>query len=300
MQGVSVIIPTYNQASFLGEAIESALMQTLPPREVIVIDDGSSDGTARVLAGFEGRIRAMRQANRGVAAARNAGARTATGDALAFLDSDDRWLPEKLERQAARLEAETDLGLVHAGFEEIDADGAVLNAHLDGREGWVAEDMLLFDGPVILGGGSGVMIPRRVFQEAGGFDERLSTSADWDLYYRIAAGYRIGFIDRVLLQYRRHGANMHGNVRAMEHDMLLAYEKAFGDEEQPPAIGRWRCYGNLHTVLAGGFFAAGEYRKFFTHAVKGVCMSPRNFVRYLDYPRRRLNRSRKRESAVFI
>lgn len=300
MRSISVIIPTYNQAQFLGEAIESALAQTLPPRELIVVDDGSSDGTARVLAGFEGRIRAMRQANRGVAAARNAGARAASGDALAFLDSDDRWLPEKLERQSARLEAESDLGLVHVGFEEIDANGAVLNAHMDGREGWVAEDILLFDGPVILGGGSGVMIPRRVFEEAGGFDERLSTSADWDLYYRIAARYRIGFIDRVLLQYRLHGANMHGNVRAMEHDMLLAYEKAFGEADEPPAIGRWRCYGNLHTVLAGGFFAAGEYGKFISHAVKGVCLSPRNLVRYLDYPRRRLNRSRKRGSAVFI
>jgi glycosyltransferase involved in cell wall biosynthesis len=290
MRGVSVIIPTYNQARYLGEAIGSALAQTLAPFEVIVVDDGSSDATARVLAGYEGRIRAVRQTNRGVAAARNAGARIASGDYLAFLDSDDRWLPEKLARQAARLDAEPDLGLVHVGFEEIDASGAVLNAHLDGREGWVAEDMLLFDGPVILGGGSGAMIPRRVFESAGGFDERFSTSADWDLYYRIAARYRIGFIDRVLLQYRLHEANMHGNVRAMERDMLLAFEKAFGDADPEPAIGRWRCYGNLHTVLAGSFFGSGEYGKFISHAVKGVCLSPRNIVRYLDYPRRRLNR----------
>lgn len=296
MRNVSVIIPTYNQARYLGAAVESALSQTLVPCEVIVIDDGSGDETPEVLACFADRIRSIRQSNRGVAAARNAGAQVASGDLLAFLDSDDRWLPEKLAQQAARLEAEPDLGLVHVGVEEIDAFDSSLGTRVDGREGWVAGEMLYFEGPVILGGGSGAMIPRRVFEEAGGFDERLSTSADWDLYYRIAARRRIGFVTKVLLQYRLHGANMHGNVRAMEHDMLLAYEKAFADAAAPP-VARRRCYGNLHTVLAGGFFAAGEYGRFLPHATKGLLMAPRNVVRYLDYPRRWLNRLQGRENA---
>ena len=97
----SVIIPAYNHARFVGEAVESVLLQTAASREVIVVDDGSTDDTARVLAGFGGRIRVIRQPNRGVAAARNAGAALASGDVLTWLDADDTWWPRKLERQLA-------------------------------------------------------------------------------------------------------------------------------------------------------------------------------------------------------
>jgi hypothetical protein len=158
--------------------------------------------------------------------------------------------------------------------------------------------MLRFDRPVILGGGSGTVIPRSWFTAVGGFDPRLSTSADWDLYRRIASRARVGFVPEVLLQYRQHGANMHRNVRAMEHDMLLAYAKALADGALAPRSLRRRCYGNLHTVLAGSFFAAGEPSAFLKHAARSLWLTPGNLTRYLAFPLRRWRRYRGRAGAT--
>lgn len=284
---VSVIIPTYNYARFVGQAIENALGQTLPPTEVIVVDDGSTDDTAIVLASFGDRIRVVWQQNRGVAAARNAGAALATGGLLAFLDADDLWLPRKLERQVARFQAAPDLGLVHCGMEEIDADGVALGQRLDGLEGRISTEMLLFRRGTVLGGGSGAVVARLVFEAIGGFDEQLSTSADWDLYYRIAAVSEVGFVPEILLRYRIHGANMHANFHAMEHDMLLAFKKAFREcpvAEPLPRSVRRRGYGNLHRVLAGSFFSTGDYHKFMAHAVQSLLLTPPNLLHFVGYP----------------
>jgi glycosyltransferase involved in cell wall biosynthesis len=285
-RAVTVIIPTYNYARFVNQAVDSALEQTLAPVEVIVVDDGSTDNTIDVLAGYGSRIRVLRQQNRGVAAARNAGAAIAQGNLLAFLDADDVWLPRKLEHQTERFLVEPEVGLVHCAEERFDSHGAVVERRLDGLEGWLAPTMLLFRPRVILGGGSGVMIEREVFREVGGFDERLTTSADWDLYYRVAYRRKVGFVSEVLLRYRLHSSNMHANFHSMEHDMLLAFEKAFQDAPPESTTSRRQCYGNLHTVLAGGFFSVGEYRKFALHALKSLFLTPENITRFLGYPQR--------------
>jgi glycosyltransferase involved in cell wall biosynthesis len=290
MCGVTVVIPTHNHARFLGKAVDSVLTQTQPAWEVIVIDDGSTDETSNVLEGFKGKVRGVHQANQGVAAARNRGAEMATGDYLAFLDADDVWLPQKLEMQLDRFRSEPGLGLVHCAVEQIDEESRTLGLSLDGMEGSVANEMLLFNRPTILGGGSGAMMPTAVFNEAGKFDERLSTSADWDLYYRIARKYKIAFVPRVLLQYRLHGTNMHASVRAMEHDMLLAYSKAFLSADHVELPLRRRCLGNLHKVLAGSFFSTGERLGFLRNALKSVILTPDNIGYFAEYPVRRRRR----------
>lgn len=283
---ISVVIPTYNHARFLAQAIESALAQTLAPHEVIVVDDGSTDATTEVLSRFGTIIRVIRQHNSGVSMARNAGAFAATGEYLAFLDADDEWLPGKLEKQLWCFACDPKLGLVHCGVEEINAEGVTLGYRRDGLAGDVLPEFLLFRRSIILGGGSGVLIPRGVFDKVAGFDGRLSTAADWDLYCRIAARYRVGFAPEVLLRYRLHGSNMHTNFRAMKHDMLLAFAKAYQAATPDQRRLRRRGYGNLHTVLAGAFFSVGQYRKFLPHAIKSLLLTPENITRYLDYPRR--------------
>lgn len=277
---ISVIIPVYNQAQFVRQAIDSALAQTEEPVELIVVNDGSTDDTASELAQYESdpRVRFITQDNRGVAAARNAGAALATGDLLAFLDADDIWLPTKLERQGERWKNQPDLGLVHVGVLEIDETGEALAERLDGLEGKVALDLLLFQRPVILGGGSGMLIPAPIFRELGGFDERLSTSADWDLFYRIASSYRVGFVPEILLHYRLHGANMHGNIPAMRHDMLLGFKKAFETADDELKRQRRYCYGRLHLVLAGSFLSIGQRGECWKHIMKALWYHPANLL----------------------
>ena len=287
---VSVIIPTYNHAAFLPEALESVFAQTCSPLEVIVVDDGSADETAEVLRVYKRRIQVLSQPNRGVAAARNAGAGVASGELLAFLDADDTWLPAKLERQVARFGGEPGVGLVHCGVEEVDVRGHQLRARLDGMGGWVSREMLRFRQGVILGGGSAAVIRRTAFLDVGGFDETLSTSADWDLYYRIARRYPVGFVPEVLVCYRIHGGNMHRNLDVMRRDMLAACAKAFSEAD--PELQRLRrlAYGGLHAMLSGSFFQAGEYRQFARHALASVAEQPALIAYFAGYPLRAFRR----------
>lgn len=289
---VSAIIPNYNYAHYLARAIDSVLAQTYPHVEIVVVDDGSTDNSESVLRNYGRRIRLLRQQNQGVAAARNHGVRQTSGELVAFLDADDLWLPLKLERQVQRFLDDPELGLVHCGMEEVDHIGAPLRVRLDGLEGWVATELLLFKRGVILGGGSGLMVPRATFEAAEGFDTRLSTSADWDFFYRVAANHRVGFVPEPLVKYRIHTSNMHANIAAMEHDMMLGYEKAFNSDSAERHRLRRQCYGNLHLVLAGSYFRAGQSYDFARHALKSLWLTPRNLTRLLGFPLRHLRRRR--------
>ena len=289
---VSVIIPTHNYARFLGEAIDSALAQTLPPLEVIVVDDGSTDATPAVLAAYGDRIRMIRQKNSGVAVARNAGIAAARGEYLAFLDSDDAWYPRKLELQMPRFDADPSLGLVHCGAETIDADGRTLGSSVDGMEGRVAEAMLRLDREVIYPQGSSIVVPKRIAEEIGGFDARLPPSEDWDFCYRIAARYPVGYVPEVLVRYRQHGGGIHTNVPRLERSMRLVLEKAFAD----PAVQRLRrsSYGQMHRVLAGCYFETRQLGGFLRHALASLRYDPRNLGYFAAWPLRVIRRRRAR------
>lgn len=287
---VSVVIPAFDHARFLAEAVDSALAQTLPAADVIVVDDGSTDDTPRVLERYRDSVRVVRQENRGVSAARNAGAALASGALLAFLDADDAWLPDKLAAQAACFAAEPALGLVHCGVVEVDADGRPLRTRTDGLAGLVAEEMLLFRRTVVLGGGSGAVFARPHFEAAGGFDETLGTSADWDLHHRIARRAPVGFVPRVLLRYRVHGANMHADVARTAREMLAAYAKAFAEDASLRPL-RGRAYGGLHAMLSGSFHAQGRLGPAVAHALRALAHDPSRIGRIAGYPLRRLRRS---------
>lgn len=276
MKTVSVIIPAYNHAEFLREAVDSALQQTVPPAQVIVVDDGSTDETPRILAAYGGRIRAIRQPNQGAGAARNAGLAEATGDYVAFLDSDDVWHPRKLERQLARFDADPDLGLVHCGSACIDGTGSVTSTSLAGLDGWVAHDILRLEREVIAGPGSCIMVPSRVAREIGGFDPRLPPSEDWDFCYRVATRHRIGYVAEVLVTYRHHGRGIHLDIARMERGMLLALEKAFGSPDAAVQALRRQSYGRLHRILAGCYFRAGRPAACLRQMAKSVRYTPRN------------------------
>ncbi|HSY52282.1 MAG TPA: glycosyltransferase [Thermoanaerobaculia bacterium] len=286
MKTISVIIPTYNYGRFLGEAIDSALAQSYSALEIIVVDDGSTDDTTRVLDAYGDRIRAIRQDNQGVGAARNAGIAAARGKYVAFLDSDDIWKPEKLERQIALFAADPDLGLVHCGAESFDNEGKTLSVLLSGMEGWVASELLRLDREVITAPGSGTLVPKRVAEEIGGFDPRLQPSEDWDFCYRLAVRYRVGFVPEVLVRYRLHGSGIHLNIPRMENGMLMALGKAFLSPDPAVQSLRRHAYGRIHRVLAGCYFQTGEPRLFLRHMIKSLRYDPRNLPYFAAYPLR--------------
>lgn len=284
MRTVSVIIPTYNYGRFVEGAVRSALEQTLPPGEVIVVDDGSTDQTPEVLARFGDRIRVVRQANKGVAVARNTGIAHAAGDLLAFLDADDLWLPRKLERQVQRFREEPELGLVHTGVLLVDGAGTPLRRLLDGMEGSVATELLLFRRNVILGGGSAMMVSRKAHDVIGGFDECLPPTEDWDYWYRLSRRFRVGFVPEVLVRYRCHSGNNSLNLMKRERGMLRIYDKAFQDADPAVQQLRRRAYGNLHLGLAGFYVSARQPVKAMRHVIRSLWLTPRNGLRLLTHP----------------
>jgi glycosyltransferase involved in cell wall biosynthesis len=272
---VSAIIPVYNGAPFVREAIESVLAQTYSPIECLVIDDGSTDDTPAILATFGSSISVVRQSNAGVSSARNTGVRAARGDAVAFLDADDCWTPDKIERQVAALRGFPNVGLVYSGFEVVDAELRPLHRIMPSR--W--EDRMW--GVVLLEGlGIGLsftgMIRREVFDVVGPFDVRLSTSADAEYAWRVSRQFDVLGVDAPLALYRQHGrSQMHDDLAALEHDVKLMIEGATAELGESR---RRRGLANLHTQLAARYLRRGEVRAAGRHLVVAVGEDPRRLV----------------------
>jgi glycosyltransferase involved in cell wall biosynthesis len=200
MPTVSVIIPAYNAEPFVAETVESVLHQTYQDLEIIVVDDGSTDRTAAALEEFGDRVRVLRQANAGVAAARNAGVRMASGSWIAFLDADDLWLPHKLERQLLLQHAP----LVYTDRFNIGARGElpVVQSEVTKMHDGDVFMPLLLEGNFITN--SSVLIRRNVFDAAGGFASGVSPAEDWDLWLRVAEQHPVAFCPEPLVRYRFH------------------------------------------------------------------------------------------------
>ena len=267
---ISVIIPNYNYGKFLSEAIDSVLTQTYSNMEVFVVDDGSTDASAAVLRRYQGRVRLLTQSNRGVSSARNAGIKASAGELIAFLDSDDVWRPEKLARQV-ELFAKPDVGMVYSGLRYIDTDGSPIKTTTSGIRGRVLKDMALLTEPGVKASGSSAVVRRICFETVGLFDEALSTSADWDMWRRIACRYEIDIVREPLVLYRQHDRAMNRNLELFERDFLYAFNSMFTDPEASEVYAlRRRCYGNLYLNLADNFWYAGDRAKCLKYLVLGL------------------------------
>ena len=196
---VSVILPTYNRAWVLAEAVESVLTQDYPHLELIVVDDGSTDGTPALLATFGNRLRCIRQANQGVSAARNTGIRAAQGELIALLDSDDTWLPGKLTAQVAFFEDHPQ-ALICQTEEIWIRNGVRVNPGQRHRK----QSGMLFERSLALCliSPSAVMLRRSLLDDVGLFDTSLPACEDYDLWLRITRQYPVHLIDTPLIVKR--------------------------------------------------------------------------------------------------
>ncbi|MCW8924734.1 MAG: glycosyltransferase [Xanthomonadales bacterium] len=219
---VSVVITTFEQTCFLSEAIRSVLAQTIRCREIIVIDDGSSDSPERVTDTFE-EVRLIRQPNRGLSSARNAGLKAAKSRYVVFLDADDRLLPEALESNLSCFAAHPNSGLVYGAYYDIDEEGRRIRT-LKLRE--IGDDpfLELLPGNMI-GMHATVMYRRDCLLDVDGFDTRLKACEDFDIFLRIARHFRFACHATYVAEYRRHGSNMSNNAVLMISAALSALRK---------------------------------------------------------------------------
>ena len=239
MSKISIIIPAYNQARFLDRAIASALGQINADVEVVVIDDGSTDDTPAVIARHqaEPRLKAVRQPNAGLGAARNRGLAESTGEYVCFLDADDFYSPDKCVKQAAALDGNPELGFVYCDFTTVDENGVPRPT-----QGSVHNVQRTLSGnifPALSQSGyfppHTVMIRRSVLDAVGHFDLELGGNADYDLWLRAAAEHRALYLDEKLASYREHGDSMSKD----------------GDHMSRSRVGTLRKISRLHPNLVG-------------------------------------------------
>ncbi len=199
---VSVIIPCYNAEAYLSQAIESVLAQTYSNVEIIVVDDGSTDASCTVAERYGIRITFIRQKNSGVSAARNAAIAASTGEYLAFLDADDYWLPNKLERQIPAF-TNPKVGLVHSYHVWVDSDGNLQEKRFH-TEGYVFHSLLEH----CTVGTLTAVVRRNALPKVSPFDTQLRTGEDWDLWLRISLHNEVAVIPEVLSCYRVHDSSL--------------------------------------------------------------------------------------------
>jgi Predicted glycosyltransferases len=231
---VTVVIPVYNRAQFLREAIDSVLAQTFQDFEVILVEDGSQVAES-IAKEYGGRLRYVWQENQGVSKARNAGVAMGSAPWIAFLDDDDLWLPRKLERQLRAAEAAPEVALLHTDhlFREVDGSerpGPRRTPSEQVPSGWVSRELFLSNFIIT----SSTLVRREAFEAVGGFDVSLRLVEDYDLWMRISRRFRLMFVPERLTIYRVHGANMtrQGDLR----DALASIQALHGLLAKDPGL----------------------------------------------------------------
>ena len=255
MPSVSVIIPTYNRADFLAEAVDSVLGQTWKDLEVIVVDDGSTDESQEILRRYGDRVRFFYQENEGPSSARNLGASRARGQFLAFLDSDDVWEPNKLDAQMAFLRSHPDVRMVCCG-------GYVLGKSRRRRTP-IARDL---SGDLFLRlylrsfiNTSSVVLARECFFEVGPFDPMMRTAEDYDFWLRVAHRFRIGYLKAPLVGIRKHSDELSRNKVELRRNAIRVIERHF-DKDRVPGVVYRRRLADLHVYLGRGYRRIGDFR----------------------------------------
>jgi glycosyltransferase involved in cell wall biosynthesis len=289
---VSVIVPAYNAARTLESTLRSILVQTVTDYEVIVVDDGSTDGTARIAADAGAPVVCLCKPNGGVSTARNHGLAHAKGRYVAFLDADDLWEPEKLERQLALMTARPNIGACFTGYLRVDdAINVIDQEHARDYTDFCAALLL---GSMVVQLTSTALVRRSVTDDVGGFDPAFSQCADWDYALRLSTRTSFAQLDAPLARYRQSSTSMSNDIALLESDTFAVLNKFFStDSASPYRYLRRRCYSNHWMILSGSYLHAGLPREAVRCMLRGARLYPGNVRRPLTLPLRRTRRRRR-------
>ncbi len=255
---ISIIIPTYNRNNILKRAIKSALNQTFQDFEIIVIDDASTKSPEKLITSFnDSRIKYFcHESNRGANAARNTGIKLSSGKYIAFLDSDDEWVPDKLECQIKHLEnLPVKVGAHYSGSTTVSPEGVVLSHRIPSASGDILSKLLTGNcvGPL-----SSVMVRRSALDHAGFFDEHLPSSQDWDLYIRIAYHYHFSVTPTPLLRYHLTGDSITKNLKAKALGRKMILNKYEDQIKKNPLAFSWQLTRTGHYYCRAGLTDEGH------------------------------------------
>lgn len=244
---VSVVVPVFNRGPRVQKTLDSILAQTCAPLEILVVDDGSTDGSADWMENYYGdQIRVFRQPNGGVAAARNFGLERARGEYIAFCDHDDEWLPLKLERQMEIARAHPDAALVGCNWRDVDESGApwsdpiwdALYRNWQPARGAVYEWVCASPCPII--SMTLPLIHTQKLREIGGFDARCVPCDDWDIYLRLAHHFAFEWVEEPLALYTHHARQQSGAVAPLHAAMKRVLGKQWpAILSHPRSLGFW-------------------------------------------------------------
>ncbi len=265
MPKVSVIIPTYNRAKYITRAIDSVLNQTYQDFEIIVVDDGSKDNTKEILTPYMNKIHYLWQENRGISAARNIAIQRATGEYIAFLDSDDVWLNNKLQIQVDILNKSFNIGLVHNKMIMLSEQGQKVGMKPKRESGKDFKELLEIGGDLPT---SSVMVRRECFDKTGLFDENLPIMEDFEMWLRIAKEYDLYEIkDQHLAYYYRHDQQITRNrIKVFDGTVRLQKKILKIHKNVPKSSIKRKLYHNQY-LLARAYYD----EKNFSMAIK--CLS---------------------------
>ena len=229
---VSVIIPNYNYAQYVGAAIESVLNQTYTDIEIVVVNNGSTDNSLEVLSRYSAKICLVDQENLGQSGARRSGLRQATGDYVAFLDADDTWNSEKIEKQLSLFTSKVEL--VYSGINLFsESSQRIVGVEIPTFRGSCSAAFIDHPGvSIVLSGESTCIFTRSLLNKVGGFDPELNSAAGWDFFRRCSKFSEFDFVPEPLTNYRLHSLNMSNSIENTIADMRRSYKKLFADEHR--------------------------------------------------------------------
>lgn len=245
---VSTVMATYNNAEFICQAIDSVLDQDYAPLELIIVDDGSTDGTSEVLEGYtaDPRVKIVRQENSGQTIAKNRGISMCRGQYIAFCDSDDFWEPGKVSRQVEMFQESPRIGLVYGKARWVDEHGDEVPAlAVRSYEGKVTAQLLLRNFITFCT----VMVRREALSEVGGFDARLRMSIDYDAWLKVSVGWDFGFVPGIVASYRIWSGQMSHNMELRLDNAMDLMERFIADNpEAVSTVAKRKGLGYTHVT----------------------------------------------------